>query len=270
MMYGAFQCLLATKPASRMATTSSSSSSTLADNIDTNGSKSLRIKSACLFFSYAISVFAGGYAHYNYHGVDDLNTTSFRILWTICVGSVTAAGGFMGACGSEIYKRMNLQAPDDKVRFRMVHLHDILWTIYGGYMTWICITGAMSYKRPACDIFVAGTSQFIPTAYCALVVLSIRWPDAEAVLEGKYHGETSFLVQSITHKVRCIFYIGFFLNAPLLPTYPFYVQHTSLSLGVVNALLHLNLTVAWGMQAKSLCLFCKAFNLVERDEKKDE
>ena len=32
-------------------------------------SKSLRIKSACLFFSYAVSVFAGGYAHQNFTGM---------------------------------------------------------------------------------------------------------------------------------------------------------------------------------------------------------
>jgi len=55
----------------------------------------LRLRAAALLLSYAISVFAGGIAHQNYSTIDSLNSLSFRILWTICVGSVTAAGGYM-------------------------------------------------------------------------------------------------------------------------------------------------------------------------------
>jgi hypothetical protein len=52
--------------------------------LDRSKSKSLRIKSSLLFFSYAISVFAGGYAHYTFtEGTDQRNTTPFRIWWTI-------------------------------------------------------------------------------------------------------------------------------------------------------------------------------------------
>ena len=243
-------------------------------------SKALRIKASLLFFSYAISVFAGGSAHYIFtEGTDQRNTTLFRIWWTICVGSVTAAGGFMGACGSEIYLLLNHSQASDRVRFRMGYIHDFLWVIYGGFLTYVCIMGEISYQRPACDIFVAGTSQFIPTAYCVLTVLSVRWKDAKEVLEGQLPLQLQLMtpaeeedgdaaiagadaVKEIQRGYRYIFYIGFFLNAPLLPTYPAFVQYTSLSLGMVNAIMHMNLTIAWGMQAWSLRHVCQALNLM--------
>jgi len=193
----------------------------------------------------------------------------------------------MGACGAEIHMRMNANQKDsNKIRFRMVYVDDVLWTIYGAYLTWVCMRGDMSYTRPACDIFVAGTSQFVPTVYCVLVALSIRWTDATPYMEGQLlsspaptptNAPTQYqkctqkldnpasvsMAHSIRRGSRYMFYIGFFLNAPLLPSYPCFVQYTSLSLGVVNALLHMNLTLAWGMQALSLRQFCKALNLVE-------
>lgn len=175
----------------------------------------------------------------------------------------------MGACGSEICKRMqhrNRSEDECAVIFRLVHVHDVLWVIYGGYLTWVCVMGGISYKRPACDIFVAGTSQFIPTVYCIMAVCSVRWKES---------GQNAVLVKAIRRLFRCMFYVGFALNAPLLPSYPCFIQYTSLSLGVVNAILHLNLTLAWGMQALSLRHFCQAFNLiddaaVEMEHKKDQ
>mmetsp|Transcript_11060 Transcript_11060/g.20668 ORF Transcript_11060/g.20668 Transcript_11060/m.20668 type:complete len:322 (-) Transcript_11060:327-1292(-) len=274
MIYAAYLCLRATTYAS-----SSSSSSFVRILQDPSQSKSLRIKSACLFLSYAISVFAGGYAHYTFTGgVEQLNTLAFRIWWTICVGSVTAAGGFMGACGSEICKRIHhnnnnntttsSSSSNENTRtvFRLVHVHDVLWVIYGGYLTWVCIMGGISYKRPACDIFVAGTSQFVPTMYCILSVLSVKWE--EHIKNGERNGTVVVVHHHgvIRRWFRYMFYIGFALNAPLLPSYPCYIQYTSLSLGVVNAILHSNLTLAWGMQALSLRHFCQAFNLVENVE----
>jgi hypothetical protein len=257
MLYAAYLCLRATTPLKIL-------SRPAAVVVDPCRSRSLRIKSACLFLSYAISVFAGGYAHYTFTGgVDQLNTLAFRIWWSICVGSVTAAGGFMGACGSEICKRMHgtnrgsgSGSDSGSGAFhRLVHVPDVLWVIYGGYMTWVCLMGGMSYKRPACDIFVAGTSQFVPTAYCILAVGSVSWEKG-----------TSVVHQAIRRLIRGMFYVGFALNAPLLPSYPCFIQYTSLSLGVVNAILHLNLTLAWGMQASSLRHICQAFNLVEHVE----
>lgn len=263
MMYAVYKCLTAASP----------------NDVSTSFSKPLRIKSALLFFSYALSVFAGGYAHYTFHGVEALNTLEFRIWWTICVGSVTFAGGIMGSCGSEIIKHFSMLQQDKRyIRFHVPYVHDILWMIYGGFLTYVCVMGEISYKRPACDIFVAGTSQFLPTVYIVLSVLSIRWEDASHLIEGKLTVDTQEpspskydqAVRYVRKIVRNVCYIGFFLNAPLLPSYPCYVQYTSLSLGVVNAILHLNLTFAWSMQAWSLRKFCLALNLVsdKMDEKK--
>ena len=228
----------------------------------------LGYKSCALFGSYAISVFCGGVAHENFHGVNELNTWRFKLWWIICVGSVTAAGGFMGMCGSDIlhyFSKANnntTSTMSNNQRFDMTStiLSHSLWWIYGLYMTYICIMGEISYKRPACDIFVAGTTQFIPTMYCELSLLSMKWKDAIPLLEGLLPSSstttTTATTSTISRKVRIFFYIGFILNAPLLPSYPMLVQYTNLSLGVVNALLHLNLTFAWGMQAWSLYHIC--------------
>ena len=62
-------------------------------------SRSLRNRSCALFLLYAVSVMTGGIAHQTFTTIDSLNTTTFRILWTICVGAVTAAGGSMGMIG---------------------------------------------------------------------------------------------------------------------------------------------------------------------------
>lgn len=226
-------------------------------------SRSLRKRATALLICYVVSVFAGGIAHQTFTTVDSLNTTSFRVLWTICVGAVTAAGGVMGMIGSEICRRLNANADKSKVRFRVPILPDSLWYIYAGYFTVTCALGGMSYKRPACDIFVAGVSQFVPTAHNLLVLLSIRWDDACA-LEAK--SKVSDCVSSaVKIRYRLMFYIGFLSNAPLLPLYPLLVHYTQLSLGAVNALLHLNLTLSWGMQAVCLHHFCMAMNNVKQE-----
>lgn len=190
----------------------------------------------------------------------------------------------MGSCGSEIYKWMNQSQCRENVRFRIGsgYVHDLLWGIYAGFLTYVCIMGDISYQRPACDIFVAGTSQFIPTVYCILAVLSVKWKDAKPILEGQLQEHEQSQEQSHDHDqlgnentnanviagvkeirrgYRYMFYIGFLLNVPLLPSYPCLVQYTSLSLGMVNAILHMNLTLAWGMQAWGMRHFCQALNL---------
>lgn len=227
----------------------------------------LRYRSAALLLSYAISVTVGGYAHQTYFTAEDLNTSSFRFLWTICVGCVTAAGGFMGSCGSAIYRQLHRETPSNKelrVRFHMPIIPDSFWVLYGGYHTYICIVGGMSFQRPACDIFVAGITQFIPTVYNALVLLSIKWNDPIAYTEAQSQIGIDLASDAVLKKYRIMFYVGFFLNAPLLPGYPLLVQFTSLSLGVVNALLHLNLTISWSLQACSLIHFCQALNNIDK------
>lgn len=257
----------------------------------------LGYKASALFGCYAISVFCGGYAHYTFLDLESLNTMVFRLWWIACVGTVTAAGGFMGMCGSDVSKfflqklklqeekqngqcTVNVNIVQKRFPFSWIIVSDSLWWYYGIFMTVICIMGEISYKRPACDIFAAGTTQFIPTVCCELSLLSIRWKDAIPLLEGKT--KTSSTTETTTtdleshyinKKVRILFYIGFLLNAPLLPSYPMLVQYTNLSLGVVNALLHLNLTFAWGMQAWSLYHIClvmkRCKGLVMEQEKKN-
>ena len=214
----------------------------------------LGYKGCALFGSYAISVFSGGYAHITFLTIDSLNTFTFRLWWIFCVGTVTAAGGFMGMCGSEIISYFRSSTSNER-RFRIgLTVPDSLWWIYGGFMTIMCIIGEISYKRPACDIFVAGTTQFLPTVCCALSLLSIRWNDAIPLVEGSLSGSSTptETTSALSRKVRVCFYVGFLGNAPLLAIYPFLVQYTNLPLGVVNALLHSNLTMAWGLQAWSV------------------
>jgi len=226
-------------------------------------SRSLRKRATALLLFYALSVLTGGIAHQKFTTVDSLNTSSFRILWTICVGAVTAAGGAMGMIGSEICQRLNANADKSKVFFRMPILPDSFWYLYAGYFTLTCALGGISYKRPACDIFVAGVSQFVPTAHNILVLLSIRWDDACAI-EAK--SKVSDCVSSaVKIPYRLMFYVGFLSNAPLLPVYPLLVHYTQLSLGAVNALLHLNLALSWSMQAVCLHHFCKAMNNVKQE-----
>ena len=51
-------------------------------------------------------------------------------------------------------------------------------------------------------------------------------------------------------------WVAFFLNAPLLPLYPVLVKQ-GYELGIVNAILHSVLTLAWGLQFLSLNKFCR-------------
>jgi hypothetical protein len=250
MFYAVYKCLFATSIGAVSGNELMSDSSL---------SRGLRISSSLLFMSYGLSVLAGGIAHQFYINLEDLNSVSFRILWTVCVGCVTAAGGFMGACGSAMYFRLNQSMPQEMVRFRMVYIPYPYWIFYGGCMTIWCILGGISYKRPACDIFVAGTTQFVPTVYLVMTVLSVRWSSSKVA---------TLPIELVKKGYRLCIIIGFFLNAPLLPMYPLMVQYTSLSLGVVNALLHLNLTLAWGLQAIGIHHFCKRFNVTTENNKK--
>ena len=68
-------------------------------------------RSAALKMSYCISVLAGGYCHQNYTTLESRNSLSFRILWTICVGTVTGANCSMGMSGSEVIRKVSATSP---------------------------------------------------------------------------------------------------------------------------------------------------------------
>mmetsp|Transcript_8949 Transcript_8949/g.13007 ORF Transcript_8949/g.13007 Transcript_8949/m.13007 type:complete len:331 (+) Transcript_8949:90-1082(+) len=192
------------------------------------GSRRLRVRSASLLICYAISVAAGGLAHHFFLTLESRNSLIFRFLWTICVGTVTAAGGFMGACASEIARKSN--GP---------YIPEWFWIGFGGFTTAICIWGFMSFQRPACDIFIAGITQFPPTAYlCYLSLL-------------KLGNKISWNCRS-----ACVF--GFLLNVPLLPMYSLLLKYTNWSLAQVNTLLHCWLCISWTIQGVALKYYSDA------------
>jgi len=213
----------------------------------------LRVRSATLLILYGISTLAGGYAHHHYHGVDRLNTTSFRILWTICVGTVTSAGAAMLWIGSEFCRQYHANVCGSEILFRIPTMPTWFCAAWGCYITGLCIMGDISYKRPACDIFVAGTTQTFPTAYLVLLVAAHRWTGGRRTEDHPAHA-----CDRVTMRYRLLWYAGLMLNIPLLPAYPLMVQYTDWSLATVNTLLHAWLTMSWGMQGIALRHFCLA------------
>lgn len=195
-------------------------------------------RSRGLLACYLLSVTAGGLAHQFYRTIDDQNTLTFRLLWTCCVGTVTAASGFMGAIGSELVAidQRALSLNKDLVPYVPVQF----WTVFGIVTTLVCAYGGLSYQRPACDIFIAGTTQ-APSTFYVMAVLALGLP-----------------TQGVPNWARVVGVLGFILNAPLLPMYPLLVQYTNLSLAQVNTILHTCLLLAWGMQGIALRRVCLA------------
>ena len=219
-------------------------------------SSGLRLRSATLLIMYATSTLAGGYAHQFYTSLDMMNTLSFRVLWTICVGSVCAAGGVMGSIGSEICCRFRADMSKGEAMIKIPVVPGWFWICWSAFTTALCASGSISFKRPACDIFIAGITQVVPTAYCVGLLFFRRWSD-----DG---GDKGVIMQpkvsAVKKPYRLIFYAGFLGNTPLLPMYPLMVQYTDWSLGTINTLLHTGLTLSWGMQAWSLRHLSQALN----------
>jgi len=186
-------------------------------------------RSRGLVACYLLSVLAGGVAHQFYTTLESRNTLTFRFLWTVCVGTVTLASSFMGAIGSELV-RHDL----DKGLDFLPLLPEWFWVAFGSFTTSVCIAGGISYQRPACDIFIAGITQF-PSTFYMMVIFAFGLP-----------------TRPVPKWARIVGFLGFILNAPLLPMYPLLVQYTNLSLAAVNTLLHAWLFVAWGMQGLAL------------------
>eukprot|EP00549_Striatella_unipunctata_P001552 CAMPEP_0118685952 /NCGR_PEP_ID=MMETSP0800-20121206/7537_1 /TAXON_ID=210618 ORGANISM="Striatella unipunctata, Strain CCMP2910" /NCGR_SAMPLE_ID=MMETSP0800 /ASSEMBLY_ACC=CAM_ASM_000638 /LENGTH=300 /DNA_ID=CAMNT_0006582931 /DNA_START=108 /DNA_END=1007 /DNA_ORIENTATION=- len=167
----------------------------------------LRLCSAGLLLCYTVSVLVGGVGHQFYTSFEFFNTLSFRLLWTVCVGTVTLAGGFMGACSTLLARGFS---PRSSYYIQIPFMPEWGWTFFGIYLTASCAEGRLSFQRPACDIFIAGTTQLLPTIYCIIVMWLRKW-DSDDFVSTKY---------------RVLFVIGLVLNAPLLPMYPLLVQYT--------------------------------------------
>jgi hypothetical protein len=186
----------------------------------------------CLLLSYVVSVTAGGLAHQFFLTVPSQNTVAFRCLWTVCVGTVALATGFMGAISTEL-----LRYSSSKYNLLPV-VPGSLWVGFASCVTAMVAAGWFSYQRPACDIFIVGITQFPSTFYMVPALL--------------FEDRTDW-------RFRVMGVCGFLLNAPLLPLYPMLVQYTDWSLGSINTLLHFWLLVAWSMQGLSLRAVGKAW-----------
>jgi len=228
-----------------MAQCSSSCSSSSEKKKNNKDSIKLRAYSASLLLCYGISTFAGGYSHQTFTSIDSLNTLKFRLFWIICVGNVSFASCYMGLIGREVQKVFG-------VRGRMPLGPWWFWPVYGTYMVATCAMGYISFKRPACDIFIAGSTQFPSTFYCLGALGLRKW--------NKSKNETSSPIGYVRLPYRLMYYIGFIGNAPLLPMYPLLVQYSGLSLAGINTLLHTCLMVMWGMQGISLLHLCNAMS----------
>ena len=160
-------------------------------------------------------------------------------------------------------------------------------------MTVACALGYISFKRPACDIFIAGITQFLPTFYCMAALGLRKWPS-------KRSNESPIGLVKVSYRI--MYYVGFIGNAPLLPMYPMLVQYSGMSLAGVNTLLHSckylhrsfplyisycasdnrltfgicsganftpGLMVMWGLQGISLLHLCRAMSTYKPKASKD-
>mmetsp|Transcript_8778 Transcript_8778/g.14062 ORF Transcript_8778/g.14062 Transcript_8778/m.14062 type:complete len:428 (+) Transcript_8778:172-1455(+) len=206
-------------------------------------------RSSSLLILYGVSVIAGGLAHQFFTTLEDRNSTAFRCLWTVCVGTVCFGSVSMGMSGTEAFRkfqqyelqRQQREQPPSSTKgdvsrsllLKIPLLSDAFWLAFGGTVTAVCMLGGISFQRPACDIFIAGITQSPSTFYCMIFFFLVQHPRVQTW-------------------AKVMGFMGFILNAPLLPMYPLLVQYTDWTLASVNTLLHCWLCVAWSMQGISM------------------
>jgi len=204
----------------------------------------LILASTLLIGSYSLSTLAGALAHHFMS--TKLNTALFRTTWRICVGSVAAAGGFMGAAATELAKQpVRPEGATDEERraalnFTMPVVPQFCWVAYSLFFFSVDMTGFFSMKRPACDIFLVGVTQAPPTVYLVCVL----------------YARKSWTRFNVGKRTRRILLFGALVNILLLPGYDF-MNSLNPPLGVANLILHSTLLVSWGSQAFSLLRFCR-------------
>lgn len=218
-------------------------------------SKLLKLYSAALLCCYGVSTLAGGYAHQTVHGVDMLNTGTFKMLWIVCVGNVSFASCWMGLIGREVVRVFDSKPVPLGPWY--------LWPYYGAFMSLACGLGYMSFKRPACDIFIAGITQFPTTFYClgGLIMATRNNRSRRQAVDTKHP------MDKVLMRYKVMYYVGFIGNAPLLPMYPLLVQYTDMTLAGINTLLHSWLMIMWGMQGLSLLHLCRVVADYEKSNK---
>jgi len=202
-------------------------------------SSALRNRGIGLFTCYAISVLFGGLCHHFFTSFEDISSNKFRLFWTVCVGSVAVAGGFMGSYGSNLARG---------VRGPAISVPEWFWYSFSVSMLVTTCFGGFSCEQPACDIFLAGVTQFIPSVYISLVLFT----RSEAY---------------ITRNMLIATTIAFWLNSLLLPFYSLALKW-GLELSTINTILHTCLTVAWGCQFVCLCWICETIDKSISNNKK--
>lgn len=209
--------------------------------------KPLARASAWMLVLYAISVAVGGLAHHTYFTVESRNSMAFRLQWTICGFTVFGAAIPMGIIGNECLRIFQSRPNCSPLLKLMPRVTDVYWTVYSAIGMIACALGYMSFQRPACDIFIAGSTQTPPTFYCMAVIYLVEHP-------------------GISKGMRILGLVGFILNAILLPLYPFLVDNLGWSLGATNCVMHCNLCVAWSLQGLILQRVVKALVEETRDD----
>lgn len=202
-------------------------------------------RASSLLVLYMISVTAGGLAHQHYTTVESRNTLGFRLLWTLCVGTVSLANTSMGLSGTEIVRKFQTERLCKASFHKVPFVPQTVWWVYGLCCTAFTAWGGMSFQRPACDIFIAGATQTPPTFYIMTAL---------------------FYLDRVSLRARIMGMIGFIMNAPLLPIYTLLVHYLKWSLPSINTLLHCWLCVAWSMQGYSLRAVVKTL-IAEEDTK---
>ncbi|KAH9254901.1 hypothetical protein BASA81_007151 [Batrachochytrium salamandrivorans] len=118
-----------------------------------------------------------------------IHTWYWRLCWRMCVGAVAASGGALGVCGSELMQPRVLKAPT------------YVWVAYGAFYLGVTWLGFFSMKNPACDLFLTGVSQSIPTLYVAVALVTREYSSP------KHRSMAKFLLA------------GLLCNIALLPGY---------------------------------------------------
>jgi len=196
--------------------------------------KSSTLRSRCigLIICYAVSVLVGGYCHQTFVTIEAVSSFRYRVLWTVCVNAVIVAGGFIGSIGSHISRSVNGSR---------VSVPDWFWMGFACILFVFTCMGILSCEQPACDIFLAGITQFVPTVYIMLVLITRSNKDV------------------ITMKMVVATSSAFLLNCVLLPMYSIALSR-GLALSTVNTILHAWLTMTWCSQFFCLCNICESID----------
>jgi hypothetical protein len=111
------------------------------------------------------------------------------------------------------------------------------WMMWGLIVTSLVAGGVFSFIRPAADIFLAGCTQAFPTFYLIVTAAMFR--------------------NTVPHRLIGVLAFGLLGNCPLIFIYPWFVQQSGWTLGMVNFMLHCVLAMSWGLQGWALTKICQ-------------